>query len=277
MSALTPLKPHERQTLELAERPRERGGSFHKEIQRARRAEPAKRHDDPAAPPPQAPPPTPDQAPTPVAPNELVVAGTGSVENAVDAAAKAALETVAQAAAAEPLAAAGTAETAVPLTPLEQAVHDLIEEVRGRTESPARRDEAEPVVPAMTPAAATVPLDDKEPAPVAAAAPVTAPDPEQVAPQAQSHVHLVLDEGERLVVTVAVRGDNVVAHVRGGDDSTAAAIARNAATLDHAMRARGLNLAELHTTRDHDQRERPEHQRRDREPDQPKFTLEDTP
>lgn len=91
-----------------------------------------------------------------------------------------------------------------------------------------------------------------------------APLPENENP---SHVHLVLDDGpERVVVTVAVRGSEVNATIRGGDEQTAAAIARNAASLDHALRAAGLDLSSFtserdldhHTPREHEQREQHE-------------------
>ena len=92
-----------------------------------------------------------------------------------------------------------------------------------------------------------------------------------------SHVHLVIDDGERLVVTVAVRGNEVIAHVRGDNEATAAVLARNAGVLDDAMRARGLNLAELQTGRDPAQPERHHHRQEERERPQPRFRLEENP
>ncbi len=91
-----------------------------------------------------------------------------------------------------------------------------------------------------------------------------APLPENPNP---SHVNLVLDDGpERVVVTVAVRGNEVHAMVRGGDEQTAAAIARNAASLDHALRAGGLDLASFSSERDldhHAPREQEEREQHD--------------
>lgn len=84
-----------------------------------------------------------------------------------------------------------------------------------------------------------------------------APLPENPNP---SHVHLVLDEGgERVVVTVAVRGNEVNAMIRGGDEHTAAALARNAASLDHALRAGGLDLSSFSAESDHEQHAPREH------------------
>ncbi|MFN0251416.1 MAG: hypothetical protein ACKV2T_31360 [Kofleriaceae bacterium] len=90
-----------------------------------------------------------------------------------------------------------------------------------------------------------------------------APLPENPNP---SHVNLVLEDGaERVVVTVAVRGTEVHAMLRGGDEQTAASLARNAASLDHALRAGGLDLASFTSERDLDhhaphEREQPETQ-----------------
>jgi len=71
------------------------------------------------------------------------------------------------------------------------------------------------------------------------------------APSNPSHVHLVLDDGpDRVVVTVAVRGNDIHVALRGNDDATTNALARNAATLDHAMRARGLQLSQLTAERE---------------------------
>jgi hypothetical protein len=81
-----------------------------------------------------------------------------------------------------------------------------------------------------------------------------------------SHVHLVLDDGgERVVVTVAVRGNEVNATIRGGDEQTAAAIARNAASLDHALRAGGLELSSFSSERDLDHHARREHAQREQQ------------
>lgn len=164
-------------------------------------------------------------------------------------------------------------------TPIEQAVHQLLDQIQ--TFAQAANDEAAPIVldevddddnleisvmpdvPAA-PVATVAPDVSAKPEPNAAppkgptatvAVREPAPLPENPNP---SHVHLVLDDGpERVVVTVAVRGSEVNVGIRGGDDQTAAAIARNAASLDHAMRARGLDLTNFTSERElgHDHRE----------------------
>jgi hypothetical protein len=92
-----------------------------------------------------------------------------------------------------------------------------------------------------------------------------APLPENPNP---SHVHLVLDDGgERMVVTVAVRGNEVNATIRGGDEQTAAAIARNAASLDHALRAGGLDLSSFTSERDLDHHAPREREEREKQQD----------
>lgn len=201
-----------------------------------------------------------------------------NLEAAIQESAEAATRQVARTAAAPEL---------PPLTPLEQAVHELIDRIREtdepaepRAEAPAEPAPAEAAV-ASAPAPALAPVEHRrEAAPAAPAAPARELDAEQAQPLNPSHVHLVLDEAERIVVTVAVRGDNVFAHVRGGDDATQAALARNAATLDSAMRARGLQLADFQASRDgnsdtgRDERER---KRREYEPEQPKFIFEEKP
>jgi len=99
-------------------------------------------------------------------------------------------------------------------------------------------------------------------------------------PANPSHVHLVLEDGpERVVATVAVRGSEVHVALRAHDDATAAALARNAASLDHAMRARGLALGEMTTDREpHDQRPPRDPEPRERPArDGERFTLEETP
>lgn len=96
-----------------------------------------------------------------------------------------------------------------------------------------------------------------------------APLPENPNP---SHVHLVLDDGpERVVVTVAVRGNEVSATIRGGDEQTAAAIARNAASLDHALRAGGLDLSSFSSERDLDHHAPREHAQREQDPEYADF------
>ncbi len=66
-----------------------------------------------------------------------------------------------------------------------------------------------------------------------------------------NHVHLVVgDDAQRVVITVAVRGNDVNVAMRATDDHTAAALARNAGSLDDAMRTRGLQLADFTADRD---------------------------
>ena len=64
-------------------------------------------------------------------------------------------------------------------------------------------------------------------APVVQAAPVSQPDAQQM--QSAHHAHIVLgDDGDRVVMTVAVRGSAVNVTLKTADDHTAAALARNA-------------------------------------------------
>jgi hypothetical protein len=100
-------------------------------------------------------------------------------------------------------------------------------------------------------------------------------------PANPSHVHLVIDDGpERVVATVALRGGEVHVALRATDDATAAALARNAASLDHAMHGRGLQLGELTAERDRsprDHRSPQDGQPRERRPrDAEKFELEES-
>lgn len=115
----------------------------------------------------------------------------------------------------------------------------------------------EPELPANAPITSKGPVATtavREPAPL----------PENENP---NHVNLVLEDGpERIVVTVAVRGNEVNAMIRGGDEQTAAAIARNAASLDHALRAGGLDLASFTSERDLDQHAPREREQRGQEP-----------
>jgi len=93
-------------------------------------------------------------------------------------------------------------------------------------------------------------------------------------PVAQSHVHLIVgDDADRVVVTVAVRGNDVNVALRAGDEHTAAALARNAGALDHAMRARGLDLSSFSAERDPDRRRHEQPHRERPEPEKP-FALE---
>jgi hypothetical protein len=79
------------------------------------------------------------------------------------------------------------------------------------------------------------------------------PDEAEAPAGAPSHVHLVLDdEGERLVVTVAVRGNDVHVALRMGDQSATAAV-RNAHALDNALRNSGLDLVELEVASDEEE------------------------
>lgn len=168
------------------------------------------------------------------------------------------------------IASAGAVVAQAPLTPLEQAVHDLL----ANLDKPDEGDEPTLDAPfGLLPEVKLLSIEYPDaPAPVAPIA-----EPELPTTQANpSHVHLVIDDGaERVVVTVAVRGSEVNVALRGQDDATTAALARNAGSLDHMMRARGLDLASLMTQRDPDSR-RPdrEHRERDRKPDE-KFSLEE--
>ncbi len=171
------------------------------------------------------------------------------------------------------------------LTPLEQAVHDLISQLprHDDPEEPIAQTATAPLHTAAPPLVAT----PQAPQPLLAPmrnAPVLAPTaiaeprplPEMAAP---SHLHLVLgDDSDRVVMTIAVRGADVNVTLRASDDQTAASLARNAASLDHALRARGLNLTELAAEHDHQDRrdssDRPAPERDPRDDAQP-FVLEE--
>src|SRR6185369_12589946 len=122
----------------------------------------------------------------------------------------------------------------------------------GRARSAGDRDDATglplPGFPGAAPiAAASDGPAAAGPAHGAPASPPAMPEP----PSNPSHVHLVIDDGpERVVATVAVRGNEVHVALRSSDDATAAALARNAASLDHAMRGRGLDLQDLTAERE---------------------------
>jgi len=84
--------------------------------------------------------------------------------------------------------------------------------------------------------------DTAQPAPAVEAAP-TAPIAQPEAMQSTTHAHIVMGEdGNRVVMTVAVRGANVNVTLKVADEQVAAALARNAGVLDDAMRGRGLEL-----------------------------------
>jgi hypothetical protein len=101
-----------------------------------------------------------------------------------------------------------------------------------------------------------------------------APLPENTNP---NHVHLVVDNGaDRIVVTVAVRGSDVHVGMRTNNDDLAAALARNAGVLDHAMLAKGLDLSGFTAERDLP-RERGEPERHEPQPSAEPFQLEETP
>lgn len=180
-----------------------------------------------------------------------------------------------------PVGDAAPARTARPPspTPLELAVQELLAQLPADTtdvEPPASDPDddhepatGEPLLPDALPLHVA-----HEPAPAPAHAPTAkptatlavrepAPLPDNPNP---SHVHLVVEDGaERVVVTVAVRGAEVNVGLRASDGEVTAALARNAATLDHAMRARGLDLtsftAERDRSHDHEERERePSHE-----------------
>ena len=147
-------------------------------------------------------------------------------------------------------------------TPLEQAVIDLLDRRNTSPELVVTKSDLTRDVLATR---------------IAHTAPVVEPREIKTPDAPTSHVNLVLDDGEqRVVVTVAVRGNDVNVQLRGGDD-IAAGLARNAASLDEAMRLRGLSLAEFTASRDPDtqEHERP-HQRRS-EMTREQFTLEEVP
>jgi hypothetical protein len=172
------------------------------------------------------------------------------------------------------------------LTPLEQAVHDMLAELAPvHTRDAEPHEEHDEPADAPAPANTNAPLAPSAPAPAHTDTPrtnaATSPAPalrEMQAPEmpvAQSHVHLVVgDDAERVVVTVAVRGNDVNVALRAGDEHTAAALARNAGALDHALRTRGLDLASFSAQRDPDRRRREQpHREQPAEPQQP-FVLE---
>nr|HEX4316672.1 hypothetical protein [Kofleriaceae bacterium] len=161
-----------------------------------------------------------------------------------------------------------------PASPLERAISDLIETIKPKTEKPALVTTPTPTVAPAAPM-----LGDKpDAAPVAQVAPIHAAP---VAIEAMSHAHLVVGDGDaRVVLTVAVRGNDVHVAMRG-DDHAVAAMARNVAVLDDSLRHRGLALAELKTTDESaDARDAPrERPHREPEADEPEpeepFSMEE--
>ena len=162
---------------------------------------------------------------------------------------------------------------------IEQAVQQVLDQLAAATADSSPEPAADSDEPAREAPVEAVPdgMVLVEPelvagAPMTAKGPVAttavrepAPLPENPNP---SHVNLVLDDGtERIVVTVAVRGTEVNAMVRGGDEHTAAALARNAASLDHALRTGGLDLASFSSERDLDHHTPREHAREQPEPE----------
>jgi hypothetical protein len=139
------------------------------------------------------------------------------------------------------------------LTPLEAVVHDLIE--RSFADKPHRHSmlgtEAAPTAEAaaLLPAGVVTQVGN---APATVAAPAQGPaigEPlaiEQLSAEtAVQRLRMVVGEdANRIVVSVAVRGAVVDVSLRAHDDATAAALARNLGTLDHALRARGLELGD---------------------------------
>ncbi|MEJ7603817.1 MAG: hypothetical protein WKG01_38380 [Kofleriaceae bacterium] len=205
-----------------------------------------------------------------------VAAGMGATgAPGIESASATALGAIAQP---EPVAPTARASAAQPpmLTPLEQAVQALFAQIQPREPATAGEDEEEPgvlelpVEPGATsaaPGAVRVATDAPRSHPGAPAVAATAP--EQAEPLANpSHVHLVMNDGDqRVVVTVAVRGNEVRVAMRGTDDTTVAALARNAGSLDHALRARGLDLTDF--TAPDRERERADHPSRHQSQDSP--------
>jgi hypothetical protein len=165
-----------------------------------------------------------------------------------------------------------------PMTPLEQAVHDLLSELADKKTSTSDATTAMTgatfqLAPTSTIIAPDIAPDVQPTAPVA-----PAPPPAELV--SQNHAHLVLDDANgRVVMTVAVRGSEVNVSVRSADDSTAAALARNAASLDDAMRGRGLQLAQFDAQRDlarEQHAEKPKYERETvKKSNAERFTLEE--
>lgn len=156
---------------------------------------------------------------------------------------------------------------------IEAAIQNVLDQIAAKPEPETTEDKSsseKPVEAALPDAPIAIEPQLKTDAPLTSKGPVAttavrepAPLPENPNP---SHVHLVLDDGgERMVVTVAVRGNEVNATIRGGDEQTAAAIARNAASLDHALRAGGLDLSSFTSERDLDHHAPREREQREKQ------------
>jgi len=162
-----------------------------------------------------------------------------------------------------------------PLTPLEQAVHDMLAELTDQREP--QKPDAPSNVLAFAPPTPIAPSESAiEIKPTAPTAPMAEQPQELVS---QNHAHLVFDDPNgRIVMTVAIRGSEVNVTMRASDDATTAALARNAGTLDQAMRGRGLQLAQFDAQRDltREQREKPMYERNTvKKSDAEPFTLEE--
>ena len=163
-----------------------------------------------------------------------------------------------------------------PLTPLEQAVHDMLTELADHKEAvvpDVTMAQALQFAPTSIIAAPDAPIEIKQ------AAPLAAQQPQELV--SQNHAHLVFDDPNgRIVMTVAIRGSEVNVSMRASDDSTAAALARNAGSLEEAMRGRGLQLAQFDAQRDlaREQREKPTYEKSTvKKSDGERFTLEENP
>lgn len=168
------------------------------------------------------------------------------------------------------------AKPEAPVTPLEQAVHDLLEQL---DRSDPHRDAPQT---AQTTFGHTLITATQDAPPEAPGAPKDLPAVARPEAPAQaeaaanpSHVHLVVEDGAtRVVLTVAVRGEEVRVQMRANDDSLAADLARNAGALDHALRARGLDLHDFTAERDPDHGDRDQPRREPQRRDE-RFTLEE--
>jgi hypothetical protein len=166
----------------------------------------------------------------------------------------------------------------VPVTPLEQAVIDLIEQSIRSTddeEAPTEMIDASPDAPIVT-------LDRVHQGPAEArgsrseaqtAAPPAPAAPSDTAENAHAAgVRLVVgDDADRVVIAVRVRGEHVDVALQAADELTAAMLARNAPVLADALRTRNLDLSNLATG------ERDARQRRERAPREPQGDRDDAP